>query len=165
MAVGMGNAQVLIQNANIITIDQGRPRAQALAIRDGRFLAVGNNDDIADFLGPDTQRLDLQGKTVLPGFIDAHIHVLSSGIRHVMAADCGRPSIPEVLAELRQITETTPDGDWVQGFKYDDTKTAENRFLTRHDLDTISTQHPVMVTHRAGHVSVSYTHLTLPTKA
>ena len=152
MAVGMGNAQVLIQNANIITIDQGRPRAQALAIRDGRFLAVGNNDDIADFLGPDTQRLDLQGKTVLPGFIDAHIHVLSSGIRHVMAADCGRPSIPEVLAELRQITETTPDGDWVQGFKYDDTKTAENRFLTRHDLDTISTQHPVMVTHRAGHV-------------
>ena len=68
MAVGIGNAQVLIQNANIITIDQGRPRAQALAIRDGRFLAVGNNDDIADFMGPDTQRLDLQGKTVLPGF-------------------------------------------------------------------------------------------------
>ena len=152
MVTGIAKAQVLIQNANIITINSTLPRAQALAIRDGRFLAVGSNDDVSGLIGPDTQRLDLQGKTVLPGFIDAHIHVLSSGIRHVMAADCARPNIPEVLNELRQMAENTPDGDWVQGFKYDDTKTAENRFLTRYDLDTISTQHPILVSHRAGHV-------------
>ena len=152
MVTGIAKAQVLIQIANIITIDSRLPRAQALAIRDGRFLAVGSNEDVAGLIGPDTQQLDLQGKTVLPGFIDAHIHVLSSGIRHVMAADCARPNIPEVLNELRRLAEKTPDGDWVQGFKYDDTKTAENRFLTRYDLDTISTRHPIVVSHRAGHV-------------
>lgn len=152
MAAEIAKARVLIRNANIITIDSSRPRAQAVAIRDGRFLAVSNDDDLEGLVGPDTQLLDLHGKTVLPGFIDAHIHVLSSGIRHVMAADCGRPNIPEVLNELRQLAGQTPAGDWVQGFKYDDTKTAENRFLTRQDLDTISTEHPIMVSHRAGHV-------------
>ncbi len=152
MVTGIAKAQVILQNANIITIDSRLPRAQALAIRDGRFLAIGGNDDVAGLIGPDTQQLDLQGKTVLPGFIDAHIHVLSSGIRHVMAADCARPNISEVLNELSQMAKKTPDGDWVQGFKYDDTKTAENRFLTRYDLDTISTRHPIMVSHRAGHV-------------
>lgn len=152
MVTGIAKAQVIVHNANIITINSKLPRAQALAIRDGRFLFVGSNDDAAGLIGPNTQQLDLQGKTVLPGFIDAHIHVLSSGIRHVMAADCALPSIPEVLNELRQLAENTPEDDWVQGFKYDDTKTAENRFLTRYDLDTISTRHPILVSHRAGHV-------------
>ena len=152
MSSEIGKAQVVVQNANILTIDPARPKAQALAIRDGRFLAVGSNEDVAGLVGPGTQVLDLRGKTVLPGFIDAHIHVLSSGIRHVMAADCGLADIPSVLDALRRKAADTPEGEWVQGFMYDDTKTAENRFLTRQDLDSVTTRHPIMVAHRAGHV-------------
>jgi predicted amidohydrolase YtcJ len=152
MSSAIAKAETVVQNANIITIDPRQPRAQALAICHGRFIAVGNNDDITDLISPGTQVLDLQGKTVLPGFIDAHIHVLNSGIRHVMAADCDLPTIAAIQNALRERVETTPPGQWVQGFKFDDTKTMENRFLHRDDLDAVSTQHPIMVAHRAGHI-------------
>ena len=81
-------AETVIQNANIITMDPGRPRAQAVAMGHGRFLAVGDNDDVAGLIGPDTKVIDMGHSTVLPGFIDAHIHVLNSGIRHVIEAAC-----------------------------------------------------------------------------
>ena len=146
------HADIIIRNANIITIDPDRPRAQALAIRHGRFIAVGDNSDVAALAGPETKVLDLTGKTVLPGFIDAPIHVLSSGIRHVMAADCSLPSISGIKDVMRQQAAQSKPGEWVQGFKFDDTKTEEDRFLTRQDLDEISTEQPILVSHRAGHV-------------
>ena len=145
-------ADTVVRHTNVITIDPRNPRAQAVAMRDGRFVAVGDDDSVADLVGPDTQVMDLQGKTVLPGFIDAHIHVLSSGVRHVMAADCDLRTIPAIRDALQVQARDTPDGSWVQGFKFDDTKTEENRFLNRQDLDAVSTQHPVIVSHRAGHV-------------
>ena len=146
------HADTIIRNANIITIDPSQPKAQSLAMRHGRFIAVGGNDDVAGLEGPGTKILDLSGKAVLPGFIDAHIHVLSSGIRHVMAADCSLPSISAIKDAMRQQIELTKPGEWVQGFKFDDTKTEENRFLTRQDLDEVSTELPILVSHRAGHV-------------
>ena len=152
MANANGHPELVIRNANIITIDPGRPRAQALAVRHGRFVAVGDDDSVGRLAGPNTRVLDLSGKTVLPGFIDAHIHVLNSGIRHVMAADCDLRSIAAIQDALREWTRATPAGQWVQGFKFDDTKTAEGRFLFRQDLDVVSTQHPLMVAHRAGHI-------------
>ena len=82
------HADTVIRRANVITIDPSLPRASAVAMRDGRFIGVGSDSDVETLIGPNTKILDLAGKTVLPGFIDAHIHVLSSGTRHVMAADC-----------------------------------------------------------------------------
>ena len=152
MADSIGHPELLIRNANIITIDPRRPRAQALATRDGRFIAVGDDEGVSRLAGPDTKVLDLGGKMVLPGFIDAHLHVLSSGIRHVMAADCDLRSVASIQDALRERARVTPPGEWVQGFKFDDTKTAEDRFLNRQDLDAVTTQHPLMVTHKAGHV-------------
>ncbi len=146
------HAGTVIRRANVITIDPSQPRATSVAMRDGRFIGVGNDSDLETLVGPKTKILDLAGKTVLPGFIDAHIHVLSSGTRHVMAADCALPTIGDIQDALRERVATTPAGQWVQGFKFDDTKTAENRFLRREDLDAVSTDHPVLVSHRAGHV-------------
>ena len=146
------HADTVIRRANVITVDPARPRASALAIANGRFVAVGDDGDVAGLIGPGTATLDLGGKTVLPGFVDAHIHVLSSGTRHVMAADCALPSIGAIQEALRERVAATPGGQWVQGFKFDDTKTAENRFLRREDLDAVSTAHPILVAHRAGHV-------------
>ena len=145
-------ADLVVRNANIITMDPGQPRAQAAAILDGKFIGVGSAADLTNLVGPNTRVLDLTGKTVLPGFIDAHIHVLNSGIRHVMAADCDLPTITAIQTVLRERVETTAPGQWVQGFKFDDTKTVENRFLFREDLDAVSTFHPIMVSHRAGHI-------------
>ena len=152
-----GKAETAIKNANIITIDDGRPKAQALAMTHGRFSGVGSNEDIEGLIGPDTEVLDLGGKTVLPGFIDAHIHVLSSGVKHVMSADCDVRSLKQVQAGLKERADKTPAGEWVQGFKFDDTKTDrtasnEGRHLYRDDLDAVTTDHPIMVAHRAGHV-------------
>lgn len=145
-------ADTIYRNTNVITIDPSKPRAQAVAIRDGKFVAVGSNDDINDLAGPNTNVVDLPGKTVLPGFIDAHIHVLSSGIRHVMAADCDKRTVAEIQNALRERTATASPGEWVQGFKFDDTKTDERRFLNKEDLDSVSTKHPILLSHRAGHV-------------
>ena len=145
-------AETVIKNANVFTIDPRNPKAQSLAFRDGKILAVGSNEDVSALVSPDTKVLDLMGKTVLPGFIDAHIHVLSSGIRHVMSADCALPSIPAILDALRERARLTPAGQWVQGFKFDDTKTEENRFITRWDLDAVSNDHPILLAHRAGHI-------------
>ena len=152
-------ADTVIRNANVITMGrpstssgQAGPRAQAVAMSNGRIIGVGSNQDVETFIGPNAKVLDLTGSTVLPGFIDAHIHVLNSGIRHVMAADCDLPTISAIQTALRERAETTPPGQWVQGFKYDDTKTAENRSIFREELDAVSAFHPIMVSHRAGHI-------------
>ena len=152
MAESSFAADVVVRQANVITIDPRRPRTQAVAVRDGKFVAAGDDRTVSDLIGPQTEVLDLPGKTVLPGFIDAHIHVLSSGIRHVMAADCDRTCISAVQEALRERAKGVERGQWVQGFKFDDTKTAESRFLHRQDLDLVSTELPIIVSHRAGHV-------------
>ena len=145
-------AETVYKNANVVTVDPTNPRAQAVAIRDGKFVGVGSDNDIEGLIGPTTRVVDASGLTIIPGLIDAHIHVLSSGIRHVMAADCDRRSIAAIQAELRARVDSASPADWVEGFKFDDTKTAERRFLHRRDLDAVSTELPILVSHRAGHV-------------
>ena len=153
----IGKAEVVIKNANLMTMDPGNPRAQAVAMTHGRFVGVGSNEDVEGLVGPDTEMIDVGGKTVLPGFIDGHIHVLSSGVKHVNMADCDVPTLSLVQAGLKERADRTPAGQWVQGFKFDDTKTDrtasnEGRHLYKEDLDAITTNHPMMVAHRAGHV-------------
>ena len=141
----------LIVNANVITVDSRNPRAQAIAIKNGRFVAVGRNEDVEHLVGPQTQVLNLGGKTVVPGFIDAHIHVMSTGCKvSSRMVDCELPTIGLVQEELRLKARETPRGEWVMGFKYDDTKTPEARMPSRWELDDVSREHPVIVTHRAG---------------
>ena len=145
-------ADSVVYNANVITMNPAVPSASAVAVKDGRFMAVGMDRDILEFKGRATEVLDAGGKTVLPGFIDAHTHVMSSGVRHVAQEDCDLRSIGEIQEGLKGRAVDTPAGGWVLGFKFDDTKTSEQRFLHRRDLDAVSNEHPVMVAHQAGHV-------------
>ena len=131
--------------------------AESLAMAHGRFVGVGSNEDIEGLVGPGTKVVEMGGKTVLPGFIDGHIHVLNSGVRHVMAADCDVATLKQVQMGLKEQADKTTAGEWIQGFKFDDTKTDrtptnEGRHLHRDDLDAVSKDHPVLVAHRAGHV-------------
>ena len=105
-------AETLLRNASIITMDPRRPRAEAVAILNGKFISVGSAAELTNLVGPNTRVLDLTGKTVLPGFIDAHIHVLNSGIRHVMAADCDLRSIGDIQTALRErVSPLLPPGN------------------------------------------------------
>jgi predicted amidohydrolase YtcJ len=146
-------AALVLYNANILTMDAAQPRAQAVAIADGRFLAVGSNDDVRSLATARTRQLDLEGKTIVPGFIDAHSHPAAAGLAHLRMVDCDLRSIAEIQAAIRERAGVTPPGQWVLGFKYDDTKTSDGRPLTRADLDAAAPQHPVFIEHRGGHTA------------
>ena len=144
---------LILHNGNIHTVDASAPHAQAVAIAAGRFFAVGSNEDIQGLASANARKIDLAGRTVVPGFIDAHTHPASSGLRHLREVDCDLRSIVDIQSAIRKRAGATPKGQWVLGFKYDDTKTAEGRKLTRQDLDAAAPNHPVFINHRGGHTA------------
>jgi hypothetical protein len=146
-------ADLVLWNGNLLTMDVARPRAQAVAVAAGRFLAVGASEDVMNLATPRTKTVDLAGQTVVPGFIDAHNHPASAGLAHLRSVDCDLRSIAAIQEALRERASRTPPGGWVLGFKYDDTKTEEGRRLELADLDAVSRLHPVYVQHRGGHTA------------
>ncbi len=141
--------EIILYNGNLWTVDPLLPRAQAVAISGGRFLAVGSNDDVLHLGAGRSRKIDLGGKTVLPGFNDAHSHPIESGVEHLRMVACDKASISDIQAALRQRAAKTAAGHWVLGFLYDDGKTP--RPLSRQDLDAAVPDHPVLVRHRGGH--------------
>ena len=150
---GTLEADLILHGANVITIDPANPRAQAIAVAGDRILAVGSDNDVLNLAAASTRKIDLTGRTVLPGFIDAHTHVCYSGIRHLKQVDCDLRSISSIQKAVRERADKTPPGDWVIGFKYDDTKTSDGRKLARADLDAAAPRHPVFIGHRGGHTA------------
>ena len=145
--------EMILYNGNIFTVNPKEPTAQALAIAYGRLMGVGNNAGILKMATAKTKKIDLGHKTVLPGFIDAHTHPAYSGIKHLKMVDCDLRSIKDIKEAIRQRAATTPKGKWIEGFKYDDTKTNEGRKINIADLDDAAPEHPVRITHRGGHTN------------
>ncbi len=154
-ALGSPVPDLIVFNANVWTVDPAQPSAQAFAVKNGKFVAVGGNDEIKGHAGPGTQRIDAGGATVVPGFIDAHIH--ASGDMALYDVVVGNPfevefvTIATIQDRLRARVKETPPGTWINGAFYDDTKVKDKRPLTRQDLDQVSTVHPIRVRHRGGH--------------
>ena len=144
---------LVLVNGQLLTQDPAMPTAQAIAIAAGRIIGMGSNADMRAMARASTTVTDLGNRVVIPGVIDAHNHPASSGLRHLLEVDCDLRSVGAIQAALRERAARTPKGNWILGFKYDDTKTAERRFLTRADLDAVSTDHPILVNHRGGHTS------------
>src|SRR5260370_13056149 len=126
---------LILHNGHIVTMNPAEPVTEALAISRGRFFAVGKNADVMNLASPGVRKMDLAGKTVLPGFIDAHSHPAIAGVMHLRMVDCDLRSISAIQAALRERATKTPAGEWVLGFKYDDTKTSDGRSLKIEDLD------------------------------
>lgn len=145
--------ELILHNANIYTSNPKFSKAEAIAISNGAIVAVGTNRDILNLAGSKTHNLDIGGKTITPGFIDAHSHPASSGLRHLRMADCDLRSIEAIKKLIHEETKKKAPGEWVRGFKYDDTKTSEGRYINRYDLDEVSPDHPVIITHRGGHTA------------
>lgn len=149
-------ADLLLQNASIRTMDQSCPLAESLAVFGGRILAVGDRDVLSGLIGSETVVLDLKGRTVLPGFIDAHEH-LSWFAENRLKLDLSAERVGNldqlkkaVSAEARQLGQ----GEWIRGWAYDDTKMADGRRLSRDDLDAAAPRNPVVVVHISGHWAV-----------
>lgn len=147
-------SNVLYMNGTLYTMDPSQSRAQAMAIdgTSGRILAVGTNDEVHRFTGQHADIIDLRGKTVLPGFIDAHIHVLDTAYRahYIDAATC--MSEDEVTALVRARVEQTPPGRWILGGHWDRHLWTNARFPTKASLDAVAPQHPVALWSKDGHL-------------
>ena len=145
----------LIAHGRLIhTMDDANPAAESLAVKDGRFMAVGSRADIEALRGADTQVLDHGDAVITPGFIDAHTHPAGAGIRELKDVNVDVRSVAEIKERMAARARDTPPGEWIRGFKYDDTKLAEGRPLNRLDLDEAVPDHPAVVGHRGGHTSV-----------
>lgn len=144
-------------NAEVVTVNKAQPEAQALAVRAGKILAVGSRAEVEAAAGANTELRDLQGATVLPGFIDAHGHIGYTN-RNQLSANVASPpvgsarSIADVVQLLKEHQEKLPQAPWVIGFGYDDSLLAENRHPTGEELDQVSTELPVAITHVSGHL-------------
>lgn len=150
-----GMAETILCNGKIITMDPRLPQAEAVAIREGRLIGVGANLEMMQLAGAETRVLDLQGKTVLPGLIDAHNHLLSTGqqvIRQLSLYDAR--SIAEIVERVRDRVAVTPPGVWIKGRGWDESLLREGRFPTRWDLDAVSPDHPVVL-HRVWNMLVA----------
>jgi predicted amidohydrolase YtcJ len=144
---------LILHNGNIVTVNPKKPRAQAIAISRDRILGIGEDAEILNLASPGTKKIDLGAKTVLPGFIDAHSHPAMAGLMHLRMVDCDLRSISAIQGALRERAAKTQAGEWVLGFKYDDTKTTDGRPLSIGDLDAAVPDHPVQIEHRGGHTA------------
>ena len=148
------DADTILFNGRLITMDDARPTASAMAIKGGRIMAVGD-EAVKGLAGAATRMVDLKGACVVPGFIDCHNHPIGDVLLYETLV--GNPfevefvTIASIIDKLKAKAAQTPPGYWVEGFFHDDTKLKDGRQLTVDDLDKISTTHPVMVRHRGGH--------------
>ncbi len=147
-------------NGHVLTMDSSNTRAEAVAIKDGKILTTGSTADIEKFKGPGTTTQDLQGKTLLPGFIDGHSHImaleLSTGVNLFSPPQGPVKTIADIIDQLQQHIKAHPPlpGEWIRGFGYDPDQLAEKRHPTREDLDKAFPDIPIILVHASGHMSV-----------
>ena len=148
----------------ILTIDESQPRAEAVAVRDGKIVAVGNLSDVTRLRGEETEVHDLAGRTLLPGFVDSHGHVVFGGLQALSANLLPPPDGPN--ANIAAVQDSlrgwiSSNGDLVDrlnliiGFGYDESQLAEQRPPSRHELDEVSSEIPVIIVHQSGHFGVA----------
>ena len=149
----MPTADLIFRNADVFTLDTQRPQADFVAVQNGKILFAGAKDSLNNFTGPGTKILDCEGKTLLPGFNDAHCHIFSF-LRKLTSVDLGAPqikSIPDIQAAIKAKAAKTPPGQWITGTDYNEFYLAEKRHLTRWEIDAAAPDNPVMLTHRSLH--------------
>ncbi|MGD2097529.1 MAG: amidohydrolase [Desulfobacterales bacterium] len=153
-------ADLVITNGKVITVDKDFSIKQAVAVKDGKIVSVGSNDEVKPFIGSNTQLLDLQGKPILPGINESHMHPPFFGAtRPPLAIDLTFPAvraIPDMVEALRKKVSETPAGEWIRGFGWDQSSLEEcqkdpSKLPRKWDLDAVSPVHPVAFTDFSCH--------------
>ncbi|MGQ9507039.1 MAG: amidohydrolase [Candidatus Bathycorpusculaceae bacterium] len=150
----MLEASLVVLNANVITLSSEKPRAEAVAIYNGKIVAVGFNEEIRKFIGKKTEVVNAKGKSVVPGFVDCHVHITGFG-RSLQTIDLRNiNSIKELKEKLREYAKENPNKRWILGGRWDQERFIEKRYPTRWDLDDAIADKPVFLTRVCGHVGV-----------
>ncbi|WP_397538050.1 amidohydrolase [Rummeliibacillus pycnus] len=149
-------ASIVFLNGEVITVDEQDSIQEALAISENKILAVGSNDEMKKFIGDSTQVIDLDGKSLLPGIIDAHLHLVMYGAfqLNISCKEPGMDSIDAILTALKERTANTPKGQWIRAWGFNENTVKEKRYPTLAELDAISTDHPINITRTCGHIGV-----------
>ncbi|MDP9198467.1 MAG: amidohydrolase family protein, partial [Pseudomonadota bacterium] len=153
-----GAADRILVNGRVLTVDAADRVAEAIAIRDGRILAVGTTAEIERLAGPGTDRIDLAGRTATPGLIDAHAHFSSGGLLRLTNIDLSFPQVKGIADIVRLAGERASSaqaGDWILGRGWDEGKLAERRLVAAADLDPVTAGHPAWLVQTSGHYGVA----------
>ena len=148
-------AEKIFVNGTVYTMENEAEAVEAFAVRDHKIIAVGTTEEISGF--EYDEKIDLQGKTVLPGFIDAHLHLLAYGAGLLSVDLRGTESIGEAMDRVAKRAAETPEGEWIRGLNFDQEAFAERRLPTREELDAVSTKHPILISRYCQHVHVANT--------
>jgi predicted amidohydrolase YtcJ len=149
-------ADVILKNANVITMAAARPAADAVAIIGGKIAAVGSAAELDPLAGPETKIIDIAGRTVVPGFNDAHLHLFSL-FRKLLSVDLSPASVRSIVdikEAIHRQAGKVPPGTWLSGTDYNEFYLAEKRCPTRWDIDEVAPDHPVVLSHRSLHACV-----------
>ncbi|MFP3950839.1 MAG: amidohydrolase [Candidatus Bathyarchaeia archaeon] len=149
-------ADLVLHNGRIVTVDDDFNRADSIAVRDGRFISVGALEDVKQLIGEDTEVIDLEGRMVLPGLVDSHIHMLGTGqaLQLLNVRSPPMRSIDDIKDAVAERSSKVEAGDWVLGRGWDQAKLKEYRNPTRWDLDEAAPDNPVFLRRTCGHVAV-----------
>ncbi len=148
------SADVVFLNGEVITIDNNQSVTEAIAIKDNKIYQVGSSSQIKKLIGEQTQVIDVKGKSVLPGFIDAHIHLSIFGT-NLLDIDCNRyQSLDELYTELKEAAKNTVNGKWIRAWGFNENNVAEKRCPTKEELDKVSMDHPIMIVRVCNHLSI-----------
>ncbi|MDD5543720.1 MAG: amidohydrolase [Acidobacteriia bacterium] len=148
-------ADLILMNGNIYTVNSHMPHAEAVAARGGLISYVGSNAGAQAFKGPSTEVVDLEGKTVVPGLIDAHGHFINLGESLQRLSFVDTRSYEEIVSMVRKKVEATPVNEWIQGRGWDQTRWATKEFPDHHALSRVSPNNPVWLTRVDGHAALA----------
>jgi len=151
----MPNVSLVILNANVITLNSKQPKAEALAIKNGRIVAVGLNKAIGRYISKETVVIDAKNMTVVPGLVDCHAHMTGFGMSLGGVELRNVTSIREMQQRLRDYADAYPDRKWVLGGRWDHEKFVEKCYPTRWDLDKAVADKPVFLLRVCGHIGVA----------
>ena len=164
VSLGAETADTIYLNGTILTINDALPTAEAVAVKDGKILAVGPEVEVLKTVGESTKKINLAGKTMLPGFVDSHGHTYIIGLQATTANLLPPPdgagkdiaSLQALLIDWAANNEAAVNKvGWIAGFGYDDSQLTEQRHPTRDDLDKVSKDLPVIIIHQSGHLGVA----------
>jgi len=147
-------ADLLLYGGRVLTLDPSCPTVEAIAVSGAHILAVGAEKDLRAFVSTQTHTLSCPGQTVIPGFIDPHLHVFAWASRFCGADLSAARSIADLQATLTQRLPFLANDKWLRGYGYDEFFLVEKRHPTRHDLDAVSRNRPIILRHRTGHAAV-----------
>jgi len=151
-------ADLLLVNGRVLTVDSTDRVAQAVGIAGNRIVVVGTTAEVERAAAPNARRIDLAGRTVTPGLLDAHAHFSDGGAERLYVLDLSYPnvkSVPDVATAVGSKAAAAPKGTWIQGRGWDEGKLAERRVITAKDLDAASPNNPVVLTQTTGHYVVA----------